>query len=344
MKKIICICMVIVINTFYLIAANNSYIELGNISWLRDYNKALEKAKKDNKPVLILFQEVPGCSTCQNYGLRVLSHPLLVDAAENLFIPLVIFNNRQGTDARILNLFHEPAWNNPVVRIVDSNGKEIIKRLANDYTASGFSGAMIKALTVYGKKIPFYLKLLHTELLAQDSTEEAVFSMYCFWQGEVDIGSLDGVIKTRAGYIEGREAVEVEFDNRVISFKRLLKQARNARCADRIYPSNPDQEKTVNTFSIPSGKEDPGQFRQDIGNTKYYLSHTSYKYIPMTELQQIYVNRVLSKRQDPNGILSPRQKQILKYIKSHPKNKWKNQIGLDDIRTAWDNVWSQVIR
>ena len=34
--------------------------ELGTIAWERDYEMGVERAKKEGKPVLLLFQEVPG--------------------------------------------------------------------------------------------------------------------------------------------------------------------------------------------------------------------------------------------------------------------------------------------
>ena len=64
---------------------NNQSEELGKVSWYRDYEQALSVSKKENKPVLILFQEVPGCATCRNYGHNVLSHPLMTEAIENEF-------------------------------------------------------------------------------------------------------------------------------------------------------------------------------------------------------------------------------------------------------------------
>ena len=70
--------------------------ELGKVQWYRDYDEALSIAKQEDKNVLILFQEVPGCATCRNYGHNVLSHPLMVEAIENLFVPLAIFNNKGG--------------------------------------------------------------------------------------------------------------------------------------------------------------------------------------------------------------------------------------------------------
>ena len=35
-------------------------VELGEVHWLRGFEKALEKAKENDKPLLVLFQEVPG--------------------------------------------------------------------------------------------------------------------------------------------------------------------------------------------------------------------------------------------------------------------------------------------
>ena len=35
-------------------------VELGRVKWLRDIGEGLAEAKKSGKPVLVLFQEVPG--------------------------------------------------------------------------------------------------------------------------------------------------------------------------------------------------------------------------------------------------------------------------------------------
>lgn len=35
-------------------------IELGDVGWLRDLDTAVANSKKQNKPIAILFQEVPG--------------------------------------------------------------------------------------------------------------------------------------------------------------------------------------------------------------------------------------------------------------------------------------------
>lgn len=35
-------------------------VELGKIQWLRDFDAGMARAKEEGKPVLLLFQEVPG--------------------------------------------------------------------------------------------------------------------------------------------------------------------------------------------------------------------------------------------------------------------------------------------
>jgi len=109
--------------------------ELGQVDWLRSYDTAIAESKASDKPILILFQEVPGCATCRNYGDNVLSHPLLVDVIEHYFVPLAIFNNKGGEDKKILNKYKEPTWNNPVVRIVDERGDNLIDRINGNYSS-----------------------------------------------------------------------------------------------------------------------------------------------------------------------------------------------------------------
>jgi len=144
----------------------NQTPELGAVNWLRDYDLALEQSTASGKPIFILFQEVPGCATCRNYGTQVLSHPLIVDAIESEFVPLAIYNNVLGVDRKVLEQYGEPTWNNPVIRIVNSKGKNIMKRHAGNYSAEGLVLYMSLALRAAGHGEPAYLSLLKEELSA----------------------------------------------------------------------------------------------------------------------------------------------------------------------------------
>src|SRR5688572_28455828 len=153
--------------------ANGAPRELGDVAWLRNFDQAQAQAKASGKPILILFDEVPGCQTCVHYGQSVLSHPLLVEAAESEFDPLAIYNNVGGHDRSILEKYDEPTWNNPVVRIVDPSGAPIGQRLNGDYSKHGLTKTMIAALGKSGRPVPQYLALLEEEL--RPTTDRAVF-------------------------------------------------------------------------------------------------------------------------------------------------------------------------
>eukprot|EP00958_Prasinococcus_capsulatus_P014275 scaffold1504_cov417-Prasinococcus_capsulatus_cf.AAC.15 len=60
-------------------------VELGRVEWIRELNlgyaeSPLGEAKRQKKPVFLFFQEVPGCGTCQRFGIGVLSQPAIVEA------------------------------------------------------------------------------------------------------------------------------------------------------------------------------------------------------------------------------------------------------------------------
>jgi hypothetical protein len=273
----------------FLLAQNNP-IELGDVHWLRSFDEAQMKSKKEGKPILILFQEIPGCQTCRNYGSEVLTHPLLVEAIETNFIPLAIHNNKGGDDAAVLKKYNEPAWNNPVVRVVDSNGADLVSRLSGNYSAAGLSAMMATVLIKQNGKAPTYLQLLTDDLTGQQKgTAKATYSMYCFWTGEALFGKLNGVVKTTAGYQGGKEVVTIEYDPGLISKTALDKIAQNQKCS-------------VST---------DGSFRPDA-TPKYYLSNSKYNVIPMTELQKCRVNSAIAEGQDPKAFLSERQIAFLK--------------------------------
>ncbi len=273
-----------------LLLAQKNPIELGDVHWFRSMEVAQEKSKTEGKPIFILFQEIPGCSTCKNYGSQVLSHPLIVEAIETYFVPLAIYNNKGGEDEKILKRYNEPAWNNPVVRAVDDNGKDIGPRLNGAYTPLALSSWMINILINQRGQAPLYLQLLNDELMAeQKGLTTATYSMYCFWTGEALFGKINGVVKTTAGYQGGKEVVTVEYNAGVVTKTELDKIAKNQKCS-------------VETNGNTAPDKTP----------KYYLSNSSYKVVPMLEIQKCRVNSALKEGQHPDDFLSPRQLAFLK--------------------------------
>lgn len=304
----------------------SSDIELGKVKWLRDLNEARIASKQSNKPILILFQEVPGCSTCKNYGNKVLSHPLIVEAIESFFIPLCIHNNKGGKDGEALQLFSEPSWNNPVVRIVNKELKPIVDRINGNYTEYGLVSKITAALISLGITVPTYLNLLEEELKAgQIGVEHTTIGMYCFWTGEKTFGKAKGVVATNAGYMNGAEVVDIFYNPNETNLNELINIGKKNNSADRLYSIS---STNLNT-KIPVQK--PGSFRVD-SETKYYLFNSEYKYVPMTAIQATRANSLLADGKSCETILSPRQIDWYRNLKN--KTKSRNQIGRNIIE-AW---------
>jgi Thioredoxin-like len=291
--------------------------ELGAVHWLRDLDTGLGEAKKSGKPILILFQEVPGCSNCTRYGNSTLSHPLIVEAIETFFVPVCIYNNKGDKDADALKRFGEPAWNNPVVRIVDTDYRDIVPRMPNFNSSLQLISGMRSALETGRAAVPGYLKLLEAEFAARESKlETATFAMHCFWTGEGALGELPGVIETEPGFQDGREVVKVQFDPTVIKRASL--------------------ETIAKPKGISACTRNDG-FRSDR-EPKYYLSKTDYRFVPMTSLQACRSNSLVGNSQSPDEWLSPRQLAVLKKVAENPKKAWVNMIGRKDLVKAWKEI------
>ena len=66
---------------------------------------------------------------------------------ESDFIPLLIYNNKSGRDAKLLKKYKEPSWNYPVVRFLDGRGKDLIPRRDKIYSVQGIRDRMKLALS-----------------------------------------------------------------------------------------------------------------------------------------------------------------------------------------------------
>lgn len=309
--------------------------ELGKVNWERDFEKGLQQAAREDKPILLLFQEVPGCMTCQRYGNEVLSHPLIVEAIEEYFVPVAIYNNKPGKDAEVLASFDEPAWNNPVVRIVNPLQADVVPRLSGNYSPLGLVNRLVQALHLQRQKTPAYLSLLQEELQAKaNGTEQTTLSMYCFWTGEKNYGQLPGVIATEPGFMDGREVVRVTFDPSVASFEEVVHTGQRAQCADRIYVHDKQQAKAAEQLIESHKIRNKSSFRPD-GDPKYYLSKTPYRAVPMTALQAARANALIGQGKSPERVLSPRQIAIAQKAKRRADAKWENLIG-EDMVGSWE--------
>ncbi len=287
-------------------------VELGTVNWLRSYDEAVAQSKQHNKPIFILFQEVPGCATCRNYGQNVMSNPLLVDAIENEFVPLAIYNNKGGADKKILDLFGEPTWNNPVVRIINSSGNDLTSRIAGNYSVAGVVEGMQSALTSSDRQVPQYLEILASEQSQESQT--LYYSMYCFWSGEAAFGDTHGVLETQPGWMDGREVVKIVYDPTQVAQDEL------------------DQIADKNACKSIKHKDD---YRIDK-DPQYYLKQSAYASIPLSPLQRTRINSTIKNGGNPDQYLSPSQLLYLKQIKT-------DQSSPQLYDTQLDQAWKQML-
>lgn len=145
------------------VKADENPIEVGSVHWGRDLEKAMKLSGETGKPVFVLFQEVPGCSGCQDFGRTVLTNPLIVEAVEDEFLPVLVYNNRGGEDRQLLERFGEPAWNYQVVRFLNTEGRDIIPRKDRVWTVSGLATRMLEALEATHRQVPKYIHALAQE-------------------------------------------------------------------------------------------------------------------------------------------------------------------------------------
>ncbi len=285
--------------------------ELGDVTWQRDHQAALAESARTGKPIFAQFQEVPGCATCINFGKSVLSHPLLVEAIESEFVPLLVYNNRPGTDADLLKRYREPSWNNPVVRFLNGAGHDVIERADGIWDLHSIASRMVKALEEAKCEVPMYLRLLVEESSPTTKRERATFAMFCYWEGEAKLGAIDGVLATRAGWLNGFEVVELEFDPRKMSYEELLRTAKQMQCASRIFTRTDAQQ----AFAAPLVGSDAVRSNETArsasdGDQFYQLRHSPLRLLPLTTLQAIRVNSAIGTGGDVRHFLSPRQSEL----------------------------------
>jgi hypothetical protein len=272
---------------------DNQHVELGKVTWMRDYKDALGQCELTGKPILLLFQEIPGCNTCVNFGMDVLSHPLMVEFIENEFVPLAIYNNRSGKDKDILNLYRESAWNNPVVYFINKKGHKIIPKLANNYQPTGLYNKMVETLIAAKRSIPAYARLLGDDLkMDYGYFETTIYEAPCFWSGETTFISHPAIKYTEAGWIGGMEVVKVIYDQNQVSLEEL------------------DNFAAQEGFFVIGNHE----YYKIDRSPQYYLSNSHFKYLPLSRAQRAQINKAIPYREQPEGFLSPNQKQAYREV------------------------------
>jgi len=257
--------------------------ELGTVAWQRDLDAAL--GAKGTKPLFVLFQEIPGCSTCTGFGKDVLSHPLLAAAIETAFVPVAVRNNADGAEKAVCERFREPSWNNPVVRFLDRKGKDLLPRQDGVFDAHGIAVRMARALEAAKTPVPGFLAIARDE--SDPATKTTMLTMHCFWEGEAVLGALDGVVRTRSVFVGGAEGVEVTFLPARLSPEALVAAAQTKSC-------KPVDAKTPVTDAPASDQQ-------------HALGGTPFAERDLSPMQRTKVHAAITLGEDPLRWLTPAQ-------------------------------------
>lgn len=258
--------------------------ELGKVSWLRDLEVARAQSRASGKPVLLLFDEVPGCATVRGFGHDVLSDESIVSRLERDFVPVAIFNNVGGADRRVLERFGEPAWNNPVVHILDAEQRALAPRFDGPYTKDAFV-KLLDGVKVASTPAPM------TVLLAA----------HCFWECEARLGRLPAVMSSRVGFLEGHEVVELTFDSRLRSFSDVVREADRLECAVKVFTRTEKAQLEAARLVGARASFTNASFTPSEKDTKFYLRQAGRELAPLTPLEQVRMNAALRFSEDPEA-------------------------------------------
>ncbi|MDB2685704.1 hypothetical protein N9Y42_00650 [Mariniblastus sp.] len=243
----------------------------------------------------------------------------MVEAIEDLFVPVLVYNNK-SSDAATLKKFGEPSWNNPVVRFLNSDEKDVISRQSGVYSVGPMATRMVAALKAAKREVPTYLSDL---AMSDRKLATATFAMSCYWTGEARLGAIDGVMSTTAGWAGGLEVVQLTYDPQTVQYSKLVETAQDFKCATKVFTHSADQLTKAKALVGNRAVEFPGGGRKaSESEQKYQMrSIAGIKSLPLTTFQSTKVNSFIrsSERQKAFDVLSPRQVKLYKKIIAETK-------------------------
>ena len=279
---------------------NNSMDFAGKVSWNDSGAKASEKAAASNKQILQL-ESKSGFKTADQFGDAILSHPLIVEIIEDHFVPVL---KKPSDDV-----------SRPTISVLTGNGTEVLAVQKAPTSIDAMVDFLMTAMAKANQSVPDYLNFARS--IRSDSTETAEFAMHCYWEGEAKLGSIHGVHTTRSGWRGGLEVVQLEYSPNVVDYQKLLNAAQSFDCASKVFTHSQAQQGIAKQIVGNKAEHAVGPMRDaKASDQKYYLLHTIYKYLPLTERQATKINSLAKLRKTPGNILSPRQQKLLKSIQT----------------------------
>jgi hypothetical protein len=329
----------------------HEFEELGCMQFhFASFHDATNYSRTTRRPVLLVQAEMPGDTEA---GREIFSHPLIVEAADSLFT--TVFNKGENYSCSASRSASGKSRRTRV-GFFDELGKEIVPSLSADMlTRAGIAEAMIATLEACEQPVPKYLKILYDEErgriapgpvgLPVPCYYRAVFGMNDSTLGEVEFAGLEGVISTRAGFLDKQKIVQVIYDSARLSFGSVIHYALKRNVGDIIYYQTND-ERMIATIQIQRLKENSklteflGTIQLDY-DPKRALRKSPLRYVPLTELQATRANRLvhLDRFNEAMHLLSPRQGLIFMQARNTKVQKYLKDVVDVPILPAWMSLF-----
>ena len=317
------------------------------------FEQALEESKETDKPVLIIFQIFHGVPAAVAIGKTVLSHPLLIEAADSLFITVSVdVGGTTQHDVRLLSRYHESRNHETAIHIVNSKGQDLVLKLEGSRCSIGnVAKAMRGVLERKALKVPTYLKLLEAEFIARDEAHTKIAqreaNVIAFRTKQIEkietlIAELNGVVAIECGTIGRGVVVKVTYNPAIVDCKSIVVQALSMGGIETVYWSDPRQVKALESelklLDVPPQLDELGP--KSVGrskDSKHYLRKTLLRFLPLTSLQALQANLAISRNQNEliDDLLSPRQLAILEAVET--KRPRRDTVDIEII-DAWEKL------
>ncbi len=278
------------------------------VQWLDDVDTALAQSKASGKPILALLHNTPECPRCQAIWHELSVHPLLAEALADAFVAL-----RLGR--RQYNALQQPRQS---LLFLDETGKPLMPRSGQARSTDRLATRMIQALQAANRPVPRYL---HAMAMEQDAAKHkrAAFAMFCYWVGEYELGKIDGVISTEAGWLEGREVTLVRYHQDQLTLPELAQKAAEIKCARKVFaPTAQERHELQASSRLTVGTLDARYRTAKPSDQKKQIQHWNLAAIAgLTPIQLTKLNAFAP--DDPKRALdwlSPRQRRALTSVSS----------------------------
>ncbi len=298
------------------------------VSWLQDLEQAKQVSEKTGKPMFVHFV---ANETDKHLGEQLRTSPLLVECIEQCFVPVSL----EISDSALAKKLDLQNAKSPIVRFLKTDESIIGEKNAELATNAALLDRLTDVLTVVGVAVPKFVAFAKPP--SSGSTETAEFAMHCYWEGEAKLGSVAGVYSTRSGWRDGLEVVQLSYSPQVVDYQTLLKMAQSFDCASKVFAHTDKQFEVAQKLVGHKAAKAIGPMRDaKSSDQKYYLAHTNWKHLPLTELQATKLNAAAKFKKSAAGILSPRQSEIAKRITAALKTNPQALDGLTFLNSSDD--------